>query len=167
MKALWVLLATAAAVALQATVDRWLPLGTVDLVLVVVVYNALASGRVAGLATGSVAGLIQDALSGGVIGMAGLSKCVVGFLAGIAGTQFIVAHAISRFVAFFLATVVNAVIFIGLYEVLGLRQFGTPFAAVAIQGLGNAVVGVVAFALRDMLPGAVERRRHMQTRLRR
>jgi rod shape-determining protein MreD len=167
VKAAWVLLATAAAVAVQTTMERWTGAGAVDLVLVVVVYNALTSGRVAGLLTGSFAGLVQDTLSGGVIGMAGLSKTVVGFLAGIVGTQFIVAHSASRFVVFYVATVVNAVVFMGLYELLGLRHFGTPFAAVAGQGLGNAIVGVLAFKVIEMLPGAVERRRMARSGLRR
>ena len=56
-------MATAAAVALQTTVDRWLPAGTVDLVVVVVVYTALVSGRVTGLLAGTFAGLVQDALA--------------------------------------------------------------------------------------------------------
>jgi len=168
VKALWGVLATAAAVALQTTADQWLPAGTVDLVLVVVVYNALASGRVAGLLTGTLGGLVQDVLSGSVIGMAGLSKTVVGYLAGIVGTQFIVTHSASRFVVFFLATVVNAVVFMGMYELLGLRHFGTPYAAVAGQGVGNAVIGVLVFKVAELLPGAVERRRNSNAgRLRR
>jgi len=167
VKAAWVLLATAAAIAIQTTVDRWLAAGAVDLVLVVVVYNALASERVTGLLTGSFAGLVQDVLSGGVLGMAGLSKTVVGYLAGIVGTQFIVTHSASRFVVFFLATVLNAVIFMGLYELLGLRHFGAPFAAVAVQGVGNAVVGVLVFKVIELLPGAVERRRAARSRFRR
>jgi rod shape-determining protein MreD len=145
----------------------WFPSGAVDLVLVVVVYNALASGRVAGMLTGTFAGLLQDAVSGPIIGMAGLSKTIVGFLAGIVGTQFIVAHSASRFVVFFLATVVNAVVFMGLFEVLGIRHFGTPYAAVAGQALGNATVGVLAFKVAELLPGAVERRRMARSSLRR
>jgi len=167
VKVLWALLATVVAVAAQTTIDRWFSNNVVDLVLVVVVYNALSSGRVGGMLTGSFAGLVQDTLSGGVIGMAGLSKTVVGFAAGIIGTQFIVTHSASRFVVFFLATVVNAVIFMGLYELLGLRHFGTPVAAVAGQGLGNAVVGVLAFKGVEVLPGAVERRRMARSGLRR
>ena len=159
MKVAWVLLATVAAAALQTTLALWFPTGAVDLVLVVVVYAALTSGSVTGLVTGSLAGLIQDALSGGVIGMAGLSKTVVGFVAGIIGTQFIVAHSASRFVVFFLATIVNAVVFMGVYELLGLRQFGEPYAAVGLQGLVNAIVGVLAFKVIEGLPGALERRR--------
>jgi rod shape-determining protein MreD len=156
----WVILATVVAVTLQTTLDRWLRIGPVDLVLVVVIYNALAGGRVTGLLAGAFAGLVQDAMSGGVIGMAGLSKTIVGFLAGIVGTQFIVAHSISRFVVFFLGTVVNAIVFMGVYELLGLRHFGTPVGAVAAQGVLNAAIGVLAFKAAELLPGAVERRRN-------
>lgn len=167
MKAAWIVLATASAIAVQTTMDRWLAAGAVDLVLVVVVYNALMSGRVTGLLAGTFAGLVQDVLSGGVVGMAGLSKTVVGFLAGIVGTQFIVTHSASRFVVFFLATVLNAVIFMGLYELLGLRHFGAPFAAVAGQGVGNATVGVLVCKMIELLPGAVERRRMARSGIRR
>jgi rod shape-determining protein MreD len=167
VKVVWVLLATAVAVAAQTTLDRWFSSNSIDLVLVVVVYNALSSGRVGGMLAGSFAGLVQDALSGGVIGMAGLSKTVVGFLTGIVGTQFIVTHSASRFVVFFLATVVNAIVFMGTYELLGLRHFGTPVGAVTAQGIGNAVVGVLAFKGVELLPGAVERRRMAKSGLRR
>ncbi|MBI4485444.1 MAG: rod shape-determining protein MreD [Acidobacteria bacterium] len=169
MKAIGVILAIAIALALQTTLARYVIRGTVavDLVLVVVVYVALTSGPVTGLLSGTIAGLVQDALSSGLIGIGGLAKTIVGFLAGIVGTQFIVAASLPRFVVFFGATVVHAVVFMGLYVVLDLRQFGTPYAAVAGQAAGNAVVGVVAFQLVELLPGAVERRRMAKTRLRR
>jgi hypothetical protein len=54
-----------------------------------------------------------------------------------------------------------------LYVLLDLRQFGTPYAAVTGQALGNAIVGVLAFQLAELLPGAVERRRGAHMRLRR
>ena len=93
VKVAWIVLATAVALALQTTLARFVVRGTVavDLVLVVVVYAALKAGPVTGLLTGTFAGLVQDALSSGVIGIGGLAKTIVGFLAGIVGTQFIVA----------------------------------------------------------------------------
>ena len=95
MKGLWTAAALAVAVVLQTTVAGFLGQGvmTVDLVLVVVVYVALTSGPVAGLLAGTVGGIVQDALSSGILGMGGLAKTVVGFLAGRFGTQFIVAAA--------------------------------------------------------------------------
>jgi len=169
VRAAGVFLAVALAVALQTTLARFVVRGlvAVDLVLVAVVYVALTSGPVTGLLTGTFAGLVQDALTTGVVGIGGLSKTVVGFLAGIIGTQFIVTQPLPRFVVFFGATVLHAIIYIGLYVLLDLRHFGTPVAAVAGQATGNAVVGVVAFQLVELLPGAVERRRAARTRLRR
>jgi len=170
VRAAGVLLATVLALALQTTLTRFIVRGTVavDLVLVVVVYAALTTGPVTGLLTGTFAGLVQDALSSGVIGIGGLAKSVVGFLAGIIGTQFIVAQPLPRFVVFFAATLLHAVLFIGLYELLDLRTFGAPYGAVVGQGLGNAIVGVVAFQVAELLPGAMERRRSSsRTRIRR
>src|SRR5437868_1197657 len=147
MRAVGVIVAIAMALALQTTLARFVIRGTVavDLVLVVVVYVALTSGPVTGLLSGTLAGLIQDALSSGIIGVGGLAKTVVGFLAGVIGTQFIVSQSLPRFVVFFGATVLHALIFMGLYTLLDLRHFGTPYAAVAGQAAGNAIVGIVAF----------------------
>jgi hypothetical protein len=83
------------------------------------------------------------------------------------GTQFIVAQPLPRFVVFFAATLLHAVIFIGLYLLLDPRRFGTPYLSQTGQALGNAIVGVVAFQLAEFLPGAVERRRADRTRIRR
>jgi rod shape-determining protein MreD len=169
VKTAGILLAIALALALQTTLARFVARGSmaVDLVLVVVVYVALTSGPVTGLLTGTVAGLMQDALSTGVIGIGGLAKTLVGFLAGVIGSQFIVSQSLPRFVVFFGATLLHAVVFMGLYAVLDLRHFGTPYAAVAAQAAGNAIVGVLAFQVVELLPGAVERRSAEKGRLRR
>jgi len=155
-----VILATIVAVAVQATAARFAFRGTLalDLVLVVVVYASLILGPVAGLLTGTFAGLVQDILSSGVVGIGGLSKTLIGFMVGVAGTQFIVNHTVPRFVVFFLATVAHATIFIGLYVLLGLRERAVPYAAVLAQATGNAFVGVVAFRVAERLPGTANRR---------
>jgi rod shape-determining protein MreD len=164
-----VALATALALALQTTLAQFVVHGTVavDFVLVVVIYASLTSGRVTGLMAGTFAGLVQDTLSTGVIGIGGLAMSIVGFLAGVVGTQFIVTQPLPRFVVFFGATVLYKTVYIGLYELLGLRDFGMPVAAVAGQALGNAIVGVVAFQVVELLPGAMERRRMARSRIRR
>ena len=161
MKAAGIILAVAVAITLQSTLSRLLTRGAfaVDLVLVVVISVALTTGPVTGLLTGTFAGLIQDSLASGLIGIGGLAKTVVGFLAGIIGTQFIVATTLPRFVVFFAGTVLHAAIFMGLYALLDLRHFGAPYTAVAGQAVANAVIGVVAFHVMDLLPGAAERRR--------
>jgi rod shape-determining protein MreD len=164
-----VILATVIALTLQTVLGRFLIRGTVavDLVLVVVVYAALRFGPVTGLMTGTLAGLVQDYLSTGVVGIGALAKTVVGFIAGLIGTQFIVAQPLPRFVVFLGASLLHALIFFGLYILLGLWKFEAPYMAVLGQALANSVVGIVAFQLAELLPGAVERRRMNRPRLRR
>ena len=161
MKVAVSLLAIAAALALQTTLGSLVVRGTaaLDLVLVVVVYLSLISGPVTGLLLGTVAGLVQDSLSSGVIGIGGLAKTIVGFVAGVLGSQFIVTAPLSRFVVFLLATVLHAAVFMGLYTLLGLRQFDSPYSAVMSQAVGNAFLGVVGAQLIELLPGLRARRR--------
>jgi rod shape-determining protein MreD len=166
VKAAGVLIAIALALALQTTLARFVVGGTaaLDLVLVVVVYVALTTGPVTGLLAGSVAGIIQDALSSGVVGIGGLAKSIVGFMAGVIGQQFIVTAALPRFVMFLGATVLHAAIFMGLYVLLELRTFPAPWAAIASQAVVNAAVGMIAFTIIESLPGIVERRRSRRVR---
>ncbi|HXE81598.1 MAG TPA: rod shape-determining protein MreD [Vicinamibacterales bacterium] len=159
------------ALLLQTTVAHFVVHGTaaVDLVLVVVVYVALSFGPTAGILAGAAAGLAQDALSTGIIGIGGLAKTVVGYFTGLLGALFIVAKPAARFVVFYLATVLHALIFMGGYELLGLRDFGSPYGGVASQALVNALVGSIAFHVIELLPGAIERRaanRSMRSRRR-
>ena len=161
MRVAGVVIAIAMALALQTALARLLVGGTValDLVLVVVVYVALTNGPVTGIFAGSLAGLIQDALSSGVIGIGGLAKSLVGFVTGAVGQQFIVTAALPRFVMFLAATVAHAAVFMGLYVLLELRSFPSPWTAIVSQALGNAVVGMTAFTIIESLPGIAERRR--------
>lgn len=161
MKSAAALAAILVAIALQTSLSSvMLQRGTViDLVLIAVVYVGIKSGPVTGLLGGTVAGLIQDALSSGVLGIGGLAKTVVGFLAGVLGTQFIVTAPLPRFLLLMLATGLHAAIFMGLYTLLNLRQFPAPYSQIAGQAFGNALVGVITFQLVEWFPGFVDRRR--------
>jgi rod shape-determining protein MreD len=108
---------------------------------------------------GTLAGLIQDSLSFSVLGIGGLAKTLVGFAAGLLGTQFIITAPLPRFVVFVLATILHSAVFMGLYSLLDLRQFATPYSAVLSQAIGNGFVGVVGAQVIELLPGLRERRR--------
>jgi rod shape-determining protein MreD len=170
VRLVWVTGAILLALAFQTTLARFAMRGAVaiDLVLVTVVYIALTNGPATGLLSGAAAGLLQDALvASPVVGIGGLAKTLVGFLTGVVGTQFIVTQSLPRFVVFFAATVIHAVVFMGLNVLLDIRHFGTPYAAIAGQGAGNAIVGVITFKIVELLPGAVERRRLAKHRVKR
>jgi len=161
VRAAGVFLAIALALALQTSLARFVVRGTValDLVLVVVVYVALTTGPVTGMLSGSIAGIVQDALSSGTVGIGGLANAIVGFFAGVVGQQFIVTAAFPRFVIFVAATFAHAALFMGMYVLLGLKEFPSPWAAVLSQALANSVVGMIAFMIIEGLPGAMERRK--------
>ncbi len=161
MKIAAALAAIVVALALQTTLAGLVFHGTaaLDLVLVVVIYISLVSGPGTGVVAGTVAGLIQDGLSSGILGIGGLAKTIVAFLAGLIGTQFIVTAPLPRFMVFVLGTAVHAAIFMGLYVLLDLRQFPNPYGGIAGQAVGNGFVGMVGFQLIEWLPGFVARRR--------
>ena len=150
------------AIAVQTTLGGYIFRGSspaIDLVLIVVVYVAIKSGPVTGLLAGTVAGLIQDALSGGILGIYGLAKTLIGFLAGLLGTQFIVTAPLPRFLILIVATALHAAIFIGLNTLLNLQQVHAAYGSIAGQSFGNALVGLVAFQMIEWFPGFVDRRR--------
>jgi rod shape-determining protein MreD len=146
-----------AAVLLQGALARSGGSAPGDLVLVAVVAVGLLHGRVAGLVTGTVAGLLQDALGGGMIGLSGLGKCVAGYLAGVAGTQFIVTQWMSRGLLFAGASLLNSACFMGLSRLLGLRRYDNPALEVLTQAAVNAAVGVLLFYVIEAMPTARER----------
>jgi rod shape-determining protein MreD len=161
VKGLVVLMILALGITLQSTVARYF-IGRmpVDFVLVAVVYVALSFGPVAGLLGGTAAGLAQDALSGGILGIGGLTKTIVGFLAGIIGAQFIVSSALPRFVMFFVASIVHTACFMGIYALLpDARATVVPYGQIAVQAVANAVIGLLSFQAVEGLPGMVQRRR--------
>lgn len=159
MRATWILAALAVALAAQTTlgglVARRVP--TPDLVLAVVVGIGLRSGPLAGLASGTVAGLVQDALTSGILGMGGIARTVVGYLAGVAGSQFVVAAPVPRFVVFVAASLLYGVVFMGGYVVLGLREFSLGWTGMLAQAAGTGLVGVLGTQLVEAWPHMMDR----------
>ena len=98
MKGIGVALAVVISVILQVTLARYTVGGrwVFDFVLVGVVYAALQWGPVSGLMAGTLGGLLQDVLAGQIVGVGGLAKSVVGFAAGIVGTQFVLTRPQAR-----------------------------------------------------------------------
>ena len=169
MKVIGVIVALAAALALQTTVAG-LTIGggtAVNLVLVAVVFVALSFGPVPGLLAGTAGGIVQDALAGGIIGVGGLSKTIVGFLVGVLGAQFIVAQTLPRLVMFVGATVVHELCFQALYSLVESRSFALRWMPLLLQAFINAMVGIVAFLVVESGPGMVQRREARNTVTRR
>lgn len=160
MKSAVVVLALISALTAQATLSGLFMGATlaVNLVLVAVVYIALAYGALTGLLAGALGGLVQDAVAGGIIGIGGMTKTLIGFLVGVLGAQFNLSSTVPRLVMFAAATFVHELVFHGLQAIVG-RPFALKWSAVLVQSLVNALIGVTMFLLAEQGPGALQRRR--------
>jgi rod shape-determining protein MreD len=91
-KVRWITLALSVfgALLLQAVLPLMLPMARlVDLPLLVTIYFALVRrDKIFGIGMGTVLGLIQDALSHGYIGIFGMAKALIGYLAAAASRLF-------------------------------------------------------------------------------
>jgi rod shape-determining protein MreD len=155
-----VIIAIAVALVLQTTLSGMVG-GTmaVNLVLVAVVYLALAYGPVTGMLGGTIGGLTQDSLANGIVGIGGMSNTIIGFAVGVLGSQFNLSSTVPRLVMFVAATFVHAIMFEGLHALIAWRPFGLPWSATLIQALVNSLVGVTAFMIVERGPEALQRRR--------
>ena len=157
MKIAWVGLGLGLALALQTTLATGIG-APVDLVLVVVVAVAVAGGPLEGVWVGTVGGLLQDALSGGVIGVGGLTKTLVGYVVGRVGGQFMITRPWHYMLVFFFASLVHSGCFVGVYGLLSDEGTMTSYGAVLAQATANAAIGVAVTVAIRMGPGAFERR---------
>lgn len=155
-------IAVAVAVAAQTTYALFVN-GTsanVDFPLVAVVFAALLGGPVVGLWTGVAAGLVQDLLSGGIVGVSGLAKSLVGFAVGVVGSQFMLAGLWHRVLVLVIATIMHAVCFVGVYVLIPAAGPMVMWTDVLMQGVANAFVGIVVYGVIKHAPGMWKRMRH-------
>jgi rod shape-determining protein MreD len=161
MRAAGAVVALAGALALQTTLAG-LTIGgstAVNLVLVAVIYLSLAFGPVAGLLAGTAGGLVQDSLAGGIVGVGGFSKTLVGFVIGLLGAQFIVAHTLPRLVMFVSGTMIHELCYQSLYALVEARPFRLAWSATLMQAAINGLIGILAFSIVEIGPGLLQRRR--------
>lgn len=160
MKTAVVVLGLAGALVAQATLSGLYMGGLrVNLVLVAVVYVALAYGAVTGLLTGAIGGLVQDALGGGIVGIGGMTKTLIGFFVGVLSAQFNLSTTVPRLVMFVAATFVHELMFGGLQAITGSGRFSVKMSAVLLQALVNGFVGAGAFLLVENGPQVLANRR--------
>ena len=156
--------AAAVAVTVQTTL-AWSVSGNVvnlDLPLVVVVLAALSGGPLAGLWTGTATGLAQDVLSGGIVGVSGLCKCVAGVAVGLAGERLLITTTWQRSLVAAAATLIHAGCFFGTYAFIPTAAPIGGWPEVAAQAVANAVAASIAIAAVGPLrrwPTAAKRRR--------
>jgi rod shape-determining protein MreD len=108
-------------------------------------------------------GLVHDAVAGGIVGLGGLTKTLIGFVAGVLSAQFNLSSFAPRLVMFVLATFVHQLMLAGLQLITGGQRMGLKFSLMLTQALINGLVGVVAFFIVEQGPEIVQRRRMRRT----
>src|SRR5213592_3627730 len=116
---------------------------TPDLPLIVVVLLALRRGPEFGCAAGFAAGLLQDAAGGGLIGVQALTKAVIGFAIGAAGSRLSVTQPLVQVPGLVLLTVAEG---IARFALLQIFRFPAPFGEMILyvilpQALYNGFLG--------------------------
>lgn len=161
MKFTSVLLTVVTAVFLQVVLARYTVGGTwaFDLVLVGVVFAALQWGPVAGIVAGTLGGLLQDLLAGEIVGLGGLTKTIVGFIAGVVGTQFLLTRPPAKMVVVLVASVVHRLTMLGLRAAIDQQWLSIAWGAVLAETVINSLCALLIFQVTNALPGVIERQR--------
>ncbi|MDE3170598.1 MAG: rod shape-determining protein MreD [Acidobacteriota bacterium] len=124
-----------------------------DLPLLVTIYFGVSRrNAVSGMLLGAAIGIAQDALShDNPLGLYGIAKTVIGYIASSVGARIDTEHPFSRFALVFVLYHVHQFIFAGTERVLLNRP--TPFLSLhlLLVSLVSAAIAVALFSLLDRL----------------
>ncbi len=137
--------------------QAWLPRITspydwFDLPLVVTVYFALdRRSPIQGTVMGAAMGLFEDALSHRAIGINGIAKTVVGFLAASAGIRLEVDNQAIRLLLNFVLSLLSSAVYLFVMRFLLGMTLEWSWLTELLRAVGNSAIAVVLFPLLDRL----------------
>lgn len=148
MRVFWTVVALLAAFLLQSALTHVVPQQArmVDLFVLVLVYCGLVGGETHAMLAGAAGGWVQDVqFGGGVVGLSGLTKVLVGFGVGLSSSRFHLTEPGARVLVLFVATLVDALIFERLASAFDLRIETLSLAGLLTRATLNAALGGVLF----------------------
>ena len=171
MKVVAWMTAIALSVTVQTTSARFFDLTFVnmDIPLVVVVLAALSGGAIVGLWAGTFAGLLQDSMSGGLVGVSGLAKSLIGVTIGLLARRLMRTGYGYRILLIILATIMNVVVVGGVYHLVALSIPVVEGVNVFQQGIFNVAAGILIVVASERMPVLWRgiRKRRMMLRIQR
>jgi len=124
---------------------------TFDLPLIVTIFFAVGRRHpISGTLTGAIIGLLQDALSGLPIGINGVTKSIVGFLAASIGVRIDVENSGTRFLLNFGFALLASIIYILITRVLLGTEVPIAWTRELLRAVANGLLAVPLFMLMDM-----------------
>ncbi|MFL6214933.1 MAG: rod shape-determining protein MreD [Blastocatellia bacterium] len=142
---------------LQMLLPNYLPFFKyVDLPLVVTVYFGLQRAPMLAMFSGLALGLGGDALAGGVLGVGGFAKTLIGYLVAVASVRFALENPLARLAMVALSSATNTVLFIGLYLMLDqplpeVATYADLGRRVGWGTLGDTAMAIVVFIVLDRI----------------
>jgi rod shape-determining protein MreD len=146
------LLVPLAAIVLQALLPKPIPrLAILDLPLIVTLFFAVSRRNpVAGTLTGAAIGLLQDVLTAQPVGVNGMAKSVIGYIAASIGVQVDVENITTRIVINFGFSLLNSMLlFLINRRLLGLPDFHILWLHELVRAVVNTVVAIPIFLMLD------------------
>jgi len=114
--------------------------------VLVLVYCGLVGGETHAMLAGAAGGWVQDVqFGGGVVGLSGLTKVLVGFGVGLSGTRFHLTEPGARVLVLFAATLVDALVFERLASAFDVRIEMLSLGGLLTRATLNAALGGVIF----------------------
>ena len=133
------------------------PAAVLDLPLLLVIYFAIAKrSPVVGLCSGAVIGILQDALTREPLGVMGITKTVIGYIAGLLGNRIDTENNGARVLFVFALSLLHSGLYWVVVERLLAQPLGWSWVHELIRAAVNAVVGVLLFALLDLTRGEAD-----------
>lgn len=130
------------------------PAGLLDLPLLLVIYFGIAKrSPVVGLCSGAIIGILQDAITREPLGVSGVSKTVVGYIAGQLGNRIDTDNHAARLLFTFALSLLHSGLYWVVLERLLAQPVGWSTLHEFIRAMVNAVAGVVLFAVLDLTRG--------------
>jgi rod shape-determining protein MreD len=160
MKVLWTAVALASALVVQSALGQLAPVqaSLFDPFLLVLVYCALTRGETFGMLAGGAAGWIQDIQFGGtVLGLSGLTRVLLGFGVGLAGSRFLLTSAGARTLVLLATTLADGLLLRSLAALFDVKTLGLSPPGMLARASVNAVLGVLIYAVLDRRLAGEER----------
>ena len=141
------------ALVLQSWLPRVLgPYALFDLPLVITIYFALGRrSPIQGTLMGAAMGIFEDALTQHAIGLNGISKSVVGYVAASVGMRIDVDNIAIRVMLNFVLSLVSSAIYLFVARFLLGLEFEWRWLLQILMALDNAAIAMVSFPLLDRL----------------
>ena len=128
----------------------------IDLFLLFNIYYALNFSPLACIAVSVTSGLIQDAFTGGIIGMNAFSKTIVVYCIAVLSSRLMIKHPFILMLLVAVSTGVDLLTVHSLHRLLGLPQIVLSYQVFLTATVLNMLVGVLGFHIADRVRTRME-----------